>query len=97
MSNIKTWAFDPEGCKTASNAYSKANKNKSVQKNDIILARSGKGTIGKVTLIEDDEVNAIHADFTQRIRLTNYYTRLAYYYMRSDLFQYLVYTKKKKV
>ena len=56
MSNIKTWAFDAEGCKTVSNAYSKANKNKSVQKDDIILARSGEGTIGKVALIEDEEI-----------------------------------------
>lgn len=95
MSNIKTWAFDPEGCKTVSNNYSRANKNKSVQKDDIILARSGEGTIGKVALIEDEEIDAIHADFTQRIRLTNYNARLAYYYMRSDLFQYLVYTHKK--
>ena len=95
MSNIKTWVFEPEGCKTVSNAYSKANKNKSVQKDDIILARSGEGTIGKVALIEDEEIDAIHADFTQRIRLTNYNARLAYYYMRSDLFQYLVYTHKK--
>jgi type I restriction enzyme S subunit len=95
MSSIKTWAFDPESCKTVSNAYSEANKNKSVQKDDIILARSGEGTIGKVALIEDEEIDAIHADFTQRIRLTNYNARLAYYYMRSDLFQYLVYTHKK--
>jgi restriction endonuclease S subunit len=95
MSNIKTWAFDAEGCKTVSNAYSKSNMNKSVKKDDIILARSGEGTIGKVALIENEEIKAIHADFTQRIRLTNYNPRLAYYYMRSDLFQYLVYTHKK--
>ncbi|TVZ60178.1 hypothetical protein NA63_2728 [Flavobacteriaceae bacterium MAR_2010_105] len=95
MSNIKSWAFDPEDCKTVSDVYSKSNMNKSVQKDDIILARSGEGTIGKVALIEDEDINAIHADFTQRIRLTNYNPRLAYYYMRSDLFQYLVYTHKK--
>jgi type I restriction enzyme, S subunit len=95
MSNIKTWAFEPEGCNTVSNAYSKSNMNKSVKKDDIILARSGEGTIGKVALIEDEDISAIHADFTQRIRLTNYNARLVYYYMRSDLFQYLVYTHKK--
>lgn len=95
MSNIKTWAFEPEGCKTVSNEYSEANMNKSVKKNDIILARSGEGTIGKIALIEDEDIKAIHADFTQRIRLKNYSPRLAYYYMRSELFQYLVYTHKK--
>lgn len=95
MSNIKTWAFEPEDCQTVSDEYSQSNMNKSVQKDDIILARSGEGTIGKVALIEDEDINAIHADFTQRIRLTNYNPRLAYYYMRSDFFQYLVYTHKK--
>ena len=95
MSNIKTWAFEEEGCKKVKEEYWSKNLNKTVRKNDIILARSGEGTIGKVALIEDEEINAIFADFTQRIRLINYHHRLAYYYFRSDLFQYLVYTHKK--
>lgn len=95
MSNIKTWAFDPEGCKKVSESYSSANPNKTVKKNDILLARSGEGTIGKVALIEDEDIQGIFADFTQRIRLKNYNHRLAYYYFRSDFFQYLVYTHKK--
>lgn len=95
MSNIKTWYFVPEDCKKVSESYSSANLNKTVQKNDIILARSGEGTIGKVALIEDDEILGIFADFTQRIRLGNYNPKLAYYYFRSDLIQFLVYTHKK--
>ncbi|MEI6270005.1 MAG: restriction endonuclease subunit S [Methylococcaceae bacterium] len=95
MSNIKTWAFDPEGCKKVSENYSSANPNKTVKKDDILLARSGEGTIGKVALIEDEDIQGIFADFTQRIRLKNYNHRLAYYYFRSDFFQYLVYTHKK--
>jgi len=95
MSNIKTWAFEEEGCKKVKKEYWSINLNKTVEKNDIILARSGEGTIGKVALIEDEDIKAIFADFTQRIRLIDYNHRLAYYYFRSDLFQYLVYTHKK--
>lgn len=95
MSNIKTWAFDPEDCKKVSESYASSNLNKTVKKGDILLARSGEGTIGKVALIEDENLNAIFADFTQRIRLINYNTLFAYYYFRSEFFQYLVYTHKK--
>lgn len=95
MSNIKTWAFDPEDCKKVSESYAASNLNKTVQKGDILLARSGEGTIGKVALIEDEDINGIFADFTQRIRFTGFDPLCAYYYMRSDFFQYLVYTHKK--
>lgn len=95
MSNIKTWAFDPEDCKKVSESYAASNLNKTVKKGDILLARSGEGTIGKVALIEDEDINGIFADFTQRIRLTGFDPLCAYYYMRSNFFQYLVYTHKK--
>jgi type I restriction enzyme S subunit len=95
MSNIKTWAFDPEDCKKVSHAYASSNQNKTVKKGDILLARSGEGTIGKVALIEDEDINGIFADFTQRIRLTGFDSLCAYYYFRSDFFQYLIYTHKK--
>lgn len=95
MSNIKSWAFDHEYCKKVSEHYSLNNLNKTVKKDDILLARSGEGTIGKVALIEDEDINGIFADFTQRIRLTGFQSLCAYYYFRSDFFQYLVYTHKK--
>jgi len=95
MSNIKNYRFDTEDCKKVGIKYFTDNKNKSIQLNDILLARSGEGTIGKVALIEDEDVKGIFADFTMRIRLTNYNQQFAYYYFRSDFFQYLVYTHKK--
>ncbi len=95
MSNIKTYDFDPLDCKKVTEEYSKSNLKKTVQKGDILLARSGEGTIGKVALIEDEDLNAIFSDFTQRIRLTNYNTLFAYYFFRSEFFQYLVFTHKK--
>ena len=69
MSNIKNYRFETEGCKKVGIQYFTNIKNKSIQVNDILLARSGEGTIGKVALIEDDEVEGIFADFTMRIRL----------------------------
>ena len=95
MSNIKAWAFDPENCKKVSEDYASSNLNKTIQKDDILLARSGEGTIGKVALIEDEDINGIFADFTQRIRLKGFDPLCAYYYFRSVFFQYLVYTHKK--
>lgn len=94
MATIKTWEFNKDSANIVSDDYAEAKKEKRVKKNDIILARSGEGTIGKVALIEDD-VDAIFCDFTMRIRLKNYNPKFAYYYMRSTYFQYLVEIYKK--
>lgn len=94
MATIKTWEFDKDSANIVSNDYAEAKNEKCVKKNDIILARSGEGTIGKVALIEDD-IDAIFCDFTMRIRLKNYNPKFAYYYMRSTYFQYLVEIYKK--
>ena len=67
---------------------------KSIKKDDIIMARSGEGTIGKVALITND-INGIFADFTMRIRLKNYNPEFAYYYFRTSYFQYLIEIYKK--
>ena len=66
-----------------------------MRKNDIILARSGEGTIGKVALIDDDELQGVFADFTMRIRLKDYNPEFAYYYFRTTYFQYLIEIYKK--
>jgi hypothetical protein len=95
MADIKLWKFDTENCNKVTREYSFSNLTKTVQKNDVILARSGEGTIGKVALIRDEEIKAVFSDFTQRIRLKNYNPKLAYYYFRSEFIQYLVYVHKK--
>lgn len=56
MATIKNWKFDLESASTVSKEYSDSKQAKTVRKNDIILARSGEGTIGKVALIDDDEL-----------------------------------------
>ena len=95
MATIKNWNFDLESASTVSKAYSNSKQAKTVQKNDIILARSGEGTIGKVALIDDDALQGIFADFTMRIRLKNYNPEFAYYYFRTTYFQYLIEIYKK--
>ena len=94
MATIKKWRFDSETVAIVDVSYSDKNSNKSVKKYDIIMARSGEGTIGKVALIEDD-IKGIFADFTMRIRLENYNPYFAYYYFRTSFFQYLVEVYKK--
>ena len=93
MANIKNWYYDKTDVKTVSEEYSRNNL-KSVKNNDIIIARSGEGTIGKVAIIEEDE-KAIFCDFTMRIRLKNYNPLFAYYYFRSVYFQYMIEINKK--
>lgn len=95
MATIKNWQFDLESASTVSKEYSDSKQSKTVRKNDIILARSGEGTIGKVALIKDDELQGVFADFTMRIRLKDYNPEFAYYYFRTTYFQYLIEIYKK--
>lgn len=95
MANIKNWKFESEDAKLVSKEYSNQNQNKTVDKGDILIARSGEGTIGKVALINDDDLQGIFADFTMRIRLKNYNPLFTYYYFRTEYFQYLIEINKK--
>jgi len=95
MANIKNWKFESEDARLVLKEYSDKNQNKTVCKNDILIARSGEGTIGKVALIDDEDLQGIFADFTMRIRLQNYNPLFAYYYFRTNYFQYLIEINKK--
>lgn len=94
MSSIKSWHYDEEGARPVSDGYASRHQSKSVKESDIIMARSGEGTIGKVALIGED-VKGIFADFTMRIRLKGYLPEFAYYYFRTQYMQYLIETHKK--
>lgn len=95
MANIKNYQFETEDSKLLSKEYSDKNQNKAVAKNDILIARSGEGTIGKVALIDDEDLQGIFADFTMRIRLQKCNPLFAYYYFRTEYFQYLIEINKK--
>lgn len=90
MATVKNFKVELDDSQLLSDSYIKQSKiaKKKVQKGDIIMTRSG-AAIGKFALVEDD-IHAIHADFTMRIRLHNIDHHFAYYYFRSVYFQYLI-------
>jgi restriction endonuclease S subunit len=94
MSSIKTWKFKEEDARRVSEDYMKRFSAKSVKPADIIIARSGEGTIGKVAMIGED-VKGIFSDFTMRVRLKNYNPHFAYFYFCTNYFHYLVEIHKK--
>ena len=93
MASIKTWHYDNDSTKSVLDNYAN-NSSKKVHIKDIIVARSGEGTIGKIALIQD-ELNAIFCDFTMRVHFKNYVPEFAYYYFRTEFFQELIYGHKK--
>lgn len=95
MATIKNWKFNLESASTVSKDYSDSKQAKTVQKNDIILARSGERTIGKVALIDYDKILRIFADFTMRIWLKDYNPEFAYYYFSTTYFQHIIEIYKK--
>ncbi|PHB51645.1 hypothetical protein COE92_21440 [Bacillus wiedmannii] len=96
MSSLRNWTVDTESSSKVSETYYEENLLKnSLQLGDIIIARSGEGTIGKVGILKED-VQAIFADFTMRVRILEQYSaKYFYYYFCSDLFQYFVEKEKK--
>ncbi len=95
MATIKTYEVELDDTQLVSPDYYEKNKAKTIQKDDIIIARSGV-SIGKTAIIKE-EFDGIFADFTMRIRIdkTKYIPLFAYYYFRSKYFQYLIEINKK--
>src|SRR3989344_764866 len=93
MATVKNYCLELDDSQRVSGNYSKENTNKAIQKNDIIMTRSGVA-IGKFALVEDD-IYGIFADLTMRIRLHDYNPLFAYYYFRTDYFQHLIHSHKK--
>ena len=96
MATLKGWAFDSASANEVSETYAAANQAKALAEDDILMARSGEGTIGKLALIGPD-VEGICADFTMRIRVDKSMLLPAFarYCLMSDYFQHLVYAHKK--
>ncbi|MBQ5153293.1 restriction endonuclease subunit S domain-containing protein [Macrococcoides caseolyticum] len=105
MKSIGSWYLDKENMDFVTvsyennNSYKKPSGHKDlcstkVEKNDILMIRSGEGAIGKVALV-DEEVNAIFSDFVIRIQLENYNPKFAYYLFRTKIYQKLIEIYKK--
>lgn len=95
MAEIKTQYLDIDDAPKISLEFYDENKDSNSTKlNDILFARSGEGTIGKVAIV-DQNIEGLFADFLMRIRLKDYPANYAYYFFRTDLFQELVNLTKK--
>lgn len=107
MADISTWKLDVDNLKNVSNQYVIENKSKKitgkdisvstlVEKDDIVMMRSGEGGIGKVAIVKDD-IKAIFCDFLIRMRLNKEIINpnFAYFYFRTSYFQYLIEINKK--
>lgn len=72
-------------------------KSKVIEKNDVIMARSGVA-IGKAAIVEES-FDGVFADFTMRMRFNSQRCnpKFAFYYVRSVAFQYMVEIYKKGV
>lgn len=97
MAELKNYTINLENVKKINKNFYDKKIDKSIKNNDIIIARSGEGTIGKCAIIEDTDIEGICADFTMRIRINNniYNSKFAYYYFCSFIFQYMVEVNKK--
>lgn len=90
MATIKNYKVELDESQLLSDTYvnSPSILKKNIKRGDIIMTRSG-AAIGKFALVEED-MKAIHADFTMRIRLKDVNLKFAYFYFRSSYFQYLI-------
>ena len=95
MATIKNFSIELDDSQLLSEQYVTIPKvlKKKLCQFDIVLNRSGEA-IGKLAYNEND-INAIFADFTMRIRLKDLNPKYAYYYLRSFYFQYLIEIHKK--
>tara|TARA_R110002020_G_scaffold993_6_gene4936 strand:+ start:3070 stop:4380 length:1311 start_codon:yes stop_codon:yes gene_type:complete len=67
MAGLARWEVDPEPCPELTEVYFEENEDRHVTPGDVLMARSGEGTIGKVGLVEEG-VTGCFADFVIRIR-----------------------------
>ncbi|KQP22129.1 hypothetical protein [Pseudorhodoferax sp. Leaf267] len=96
MATIKSWEFDSSAANGVADAYFYSNANKSVRADDLLMARSGEGTIGKVALVPAG-VEGVCSDFTMRVRFDQKrcLPSFARFYFMSKYFQHAVYGEKK--
>lgn len=107
MADISSWELDLSNIKYVSNDYANIKLTKKIKGlktpvsteiavNDIVMMRSGEGGIGKVAIIKND-LKGIFCDFIIRMRFDESIINpeFAYFYFRSQYFQYLIEINKK--
>jgi type I restriction enzyme S subunit len=88
--------IDSEDCIRIRGTYYETNRRRAALRvGDLLMSRSGEGTIGKVALFDLDEP-CLFSDFTMRIRFAdNMNPKFAWYYFRTPLFQSQVEREKR--
>lgn len=107
MADISSWELNLTDIKYVSNDYAVRKLTKKIKglktpvsteiaMNDIVMMRSGEGGIGKVAIIKND-IKGIFCDFIIRMRFDESVINpeFAYFYFRSQYFQYLIEINKK--
>jgi len=96
MAGLARWEVDPEPCPELTELYFEENEDRHVAPGDVLMARSGEGTIGKVGLVEEG-VKGCFADFVIRIRADPDRLSPAFlrYMLMSAHYQTLVSAEKK--
>lgn len=86
----------PADCHPISQDFYEKNQRRAALKiHDVVIARSGEGTIGKVGLLVLDEA-CIFSDFTMRLRFNaTLNPQFAWYYFRSIMFQAQIEREKR--
>jgi hypothetical protein len=88
--------IDTRDCHRITQAYYDANKRRAgLRIGDVLINRSGEGTIGKVALFDLNEP-CLFSDFTMRLRFADPMNpRFAWFYFRSVMFQSQVQREKR--
>jgi type I restriction enzyme M protein len=93
---IKNYEFDLEAAQRVTDEYYQENFRLSgLSENDVVIARSGEGTIGKAAMF-DGQGLCIHGDFTMRVRFNQRIKpEFGLYFCCSSLFQLQVEKNKR--
>lgn len=97
MASFSKWVYVDSAARHVSDTFVEKVKSSDsfIQENDVVIARSGEGTIGKCAIIDSDFL-AVFADFVIRIRFSpEVNPRFMYYYFRTSYFQHLIECYKK--
>jgi type I restriction enzyme S subunit len=96
MVALKRWSFEVDGLAEVSDDYYDQHTLKHVEPDDILMARSGEGTIGKVALVPEG-VSGVCADFVIRMRPNRSEIRPGFlrYCLTSSFYQHVIYGEKK--
>jgi type I restriction enzyme S subunit len=96
MVSVKRWRFETSELNDVSEEYFKLHAHKKLREGDVVMARSGEGTIGKVGWV-NEPVHSVCADFLIRMRPDpqKLDPGFLYFLLMSSYYQQLIYGEKK--